>query len=133
MHWLESVLLPNRPTNVKSQDAFLFINTDLELFDRCDYSDGSVGLCIPADHCKGIRHRVDRREGIIFCTNGTIVCCLPKDIMDDEQILHDEDQQVEDCEQRYESFRRRNFLANPEMPETKPHIVNLTLAWFINS
>ncbi|XP_050079618.1 uncharacterized protein LOC126567441 [Anopheles maculipalpis] len=125
MHWLESVLLPNRSAYNKSPDAVLFINTDLELFDRCDQYDGSVGLCVPVDRCKGIRHRIDRREGLIFCTNGTIVCCLPKNIMDDEQLLHDEDQQVEDCENRYESFRRRNFIGNPELPKTKPHIVEV--------
>uniref|UniRef100_A0A182YF60 Peptidase S1 domain-containing protein n=1 Tax=Anopheles stephensi TaxID=30069 RepID=A0A182YF60_ANOST len=125
MHWLESVLLPKRLVNETSHDAVLFINTDLELFDRCDFSDGSVGLCVPVERCRGIRHRVDRKEGLIFCTNGTIVCCLPKDVLDDEQLLHDEDQQVEDCENRYESFRRRNFLANPALGETKPHIVQV--------
>lgn len=126
MDWLESVLLPNRTLRAKPHiDAFLFINSDLELFDRCDYYNSSVGLCIPVDHCRGVRNRVERNEGLIFCTNGTVVCCLPKDVMDDEEILHDEDQQIEDCENRYEPFRRRNFAGAPEAPAVIPHIVEV--------
>ncbi|XP_053668470.1 uncharacterized protein LOC128718879 [Anopheles marshallii] len=127
MDWLESVLLPNRSFVNKPQtnDAVLFINSDLELFDRCDYYDGSVGLCIPVDHCRGVRNRLERKEGLIFCTNSTVVCCLPQDVLDDEQLLHDEDQQVEDCENRYEPFRRRNFIGAAELPDVKAHIVEV--------
>uniref|UniRef100_A0A182LYH1 Peptidase S1 domain-containing protein n=1 Tax=Anopheles culicifacies TaxID=139723 RepID=A0A182LYH1_9DIPT len=109
MDWLESVLLPNRSLAYKpyTKDAVLFINSDLELFDR------------------GVRDRVDRKEGLTFCTNATIVCCLPTDVMDDEEVLHGEDQQVEDCENRYESFRRRNFAGAPEAPTVIPHIVEV--------
>uniref|UniRef100_A0A182WR33 Peptidase S1 domain-containing protein n=1 Tax=Anopheles minimus TaxID=112268 RepID=A0A182WR33_9DIPT len=127
MDWLESVLLPNRSFADKShtKDAVLFINSDLELFDRCDFYDSSVGLCVPVEHCRGVRHRVDRKEGLIFCTNGSVVCCLPENVMDDEERLHGEDQQVEDCENRYEPFRRRNFAGTPEAAAVIPHIVEV--------
>ncbi|XP_049294355.1 transmembrane protease serine 9-like [Anopheles funestus] len=127
MDWLESVLLPNRSLIDKTptKDAVLFINSDLELFDRCDFYDGSVGLCVPVEHCRGVRNRVNRQEGLLFCTNGTVVCCLPKDVMDDEQRLHDEDQQIEDCENRYEPFRRRNFIGASQKTDVQPHIVDV--------
>uniref|UniRef100_A0A182PJK4 Peptidase S1 domain-containing protein n=1 Tax=Anopheles epiroticus TaxID=199890 RepID=A0A182PJK4_9DIPT len=129
MDWLESVLLPTKASNRKPQsdDALQFINTDLELFDRCDFFDRSVGLCVPVERCRGVRQRLERNEGMIFCGNGTIVCCLPKNVLDDEQLLHDEDQQLEDCENRYEAFRRRNFPSSTEMPSPQPHIVQV--AW----
>uniref|UniRef100_A0A182K530 Peptidase S1 domain-containing protein n=1 Tax=Anopheles christyi TaxID=43041 RepID=A0A182K530_9DIPT len=127
MDWLESVLLPSKSSrqNPNSLDAVQFINPDLEQFDRCDFYDGSVGLCVPVERCRGVRQRFERNEGMIFCGNGTIVCCLPKDVLDDEQLLNDEDQQLEDCENRYESFRRRNFLGSTEQPDPKPHIVEV--------
>lgn len=125
MNWLESVLLPAKlpSQNSHSLDAVQFINSDLELFDRCDFYDESVGLCVPTERCRRVRQRLEQNEAMIFCGNGTIICCLPKDVLEDEQLLNDEDQQLEDCENRFESFRRRNFLSSAEQPQPTPHIV----------
>uniref|UniRef100_A0A182MYB5 Peptidase S1 domain-containing protein n=1 Tax=Anopheles dirus TaxID=7168 RepID=A0A182MYB5_9DIPT len=126
--WLESLLLPNRSNVQHSQpaDAVQFINPDLELFDRCDFHDDSAGLCVPTERCRGVKNRLDRRDPMIFCTNVTIVCCLPKHIMDDEQLVNDEVQQLEECENRYESFRKPIVETDStEMLDPKPHLVKV--------
>ncbi|XP_058125100.1 uncharacterized protein LOC131285452 [Anopheles ziemanni] len=127
--WLESVLLPNRSQQLQAkstEDSLLFIDPDLELFDRCDFHDASVGLCVPVERCKGVRNRLRRKQGLIFCSNGTIVCCPPNDVMDDSQ-MDEGSQQIENCEQLYGSLRERNFKIRSEGADpSKPHLAEVT-------
>ncbi|XP_052862627.1 transmembrane protease serine 9-like [Anopheles cruzii] len=124
--WLESVLLRNgRSTDREpSPDTILFINTDLELFDRCDFKDGTVGLCIPASRCRGVYDRMLRNEELIFCSNGTVVCCAPANVMDDED-LRDGVEEIVNCENNYGKLRQDLARVPSGSPRPKTHIAEI--------
>ncbi|XP_058066844.1 transmembrane protease serine 9 [Anopheles bellator] len=106
--WLESVLLPRNDRSTDPEpnpDTILFINPDLELLDRCDFQDGTAGLCTPANRCRGVYDRMLRHEELIFCSNGTVVCCAPANVMDDED-LRDGVEEIVNCENNHSRLRQ---------------------------
>ncbi|EAU76781.2 AGAP012504-PA, partial [Anopheles gambiae str. PEST] len=68
--WLESVLLPH----LKSE-SLVYIDPDLEVGDECEYADGTKGICVAKQSCQAIHTRLQYKQQISFCSNGTVVYC----------------------------------------------------------
>ncbi|XP_050092600.1 uncharacterized protein LOC126575779 [Anopheles aquasalis] len=128
LRWLESVLIPKRRNEADDtkSDSILFIDSELELLDRCDFHDGSVGLCVPADRCRGVYDRMQRHEAAIFCTNGSIICCTPRNILDDSDLRYGVGE-IESCPRNYGELRDHlATLPNEKRPKT--HLAEV--AWY---
>uniref|UniRef100_A0A182FUI2 Peptidase S1 domain-containing protein n=1 Tax=Anopheles albimanus TaxID=7167 RepID=A0A182FUI2_ANOAL len=133
LHWLESVLLPGQQkrtsadeTDATKSDSIVFIDSELELFDRCDFRDGTVGLCVPAERCRGVYDRMQRHEASLFCTNGSIVCCTPRNVMDDSDLRYGVGE-IESCPGNYGDLRE-HLASLPTKERPKTHIVEI--GWF---
>ena len=95
--WLESVLLPH----LKSE-SLVYIDPDLELGDECQYADGAKGICVAKQSCPAIHTRLQYKQQISFCSNGTVVCCSNKATNPRMMAIENE---FNECEERYRHLR----------------------------
>ncbi|EAA00585.4 AGAP012022-PA, partial [Anopheles gambiae str. PEST] len=99
--WLESVLLPH----LKSE-SLVYIDPDLELGDECEYADGTKGICEAKQSCPAIHTRLQYKQQISFCSNGTVVCCSNKATNSRMMAIEKE---INECEERYRHLRTDQY------------------------
>uniref|UniRef100_A0A182X7W3 Peptidase S1 domain-containing protein n=1 Tax=Anopheles quadriannulatus TaxID=34691 RepID=A0A182X7W3_ANOQN len=99
--WLESVLLPH----LKSE-SLVYIDPDLELGDECEYADGTKGICEAKQSCPAIHTRLQYKQQISFCSNGTVVCCSSKATNPRMMAIEKE---LNECEERYRHLRTDQY------------------------
>uniref|UniRef100_A0A6E8W5E3 Peptidase S1 domain-containing protein n=1 Tax=Anopheles coluzzii TaxID=1518534 RepID=A0A6E8W5E3_ANOCL len=95
--WLESVLLP-RP----EEQPLVYIDPDRKLLDDCMYTDRTKGTCVAEQDCPAIHARLQKKQQISFCSNGTVVCCPNK--ASDPRMMAIENE-FNECEERYRRLR----------------------------
>uniref|UniRef100_A0A1S4H878 Peptidase S1 domain-containing protein n=2 Tax=gambiae species complex TaxID=44542 RepID=A0A1S4H878_ANOGA len=98
--WLESVLLP-RP----EYQRLVYIDPDRKLLDDCMYTDRTKGTCVREQDCPAIHARLQNKQQISFCSNGTVVCCPNKAIDPRKMAIENE---FNECEERYSHLRTTN-------------------------